>query len=283
MSPVPQVPQVPQVPHAARILLVGCGKMGGALLHGWLAGGTAPDDVVVVEPQPVPDSVRGAGAAIVADAHAVPAGFAPSVVVFAVKPQVMDEAVPPYRRHVASGATFLSIAAGRPIGYFEDVLGPGAGVVRAMPNTPAAIGCGITVACANANVPDSGRDSCDRLLRAVGDVAWIEDEGLMDAVTATSGSGPAYVFLLIESLAAAGVASGLPAPLAMQLARATVAGAGRLAGAADEAADVLRRNVTSPGGTTEAALKVLMADDGLEQLMIRAVDAATRRSRELAG
>jgi len=180
-------------------------------------------------------------------------------------------------------AVFLSIAAGRPIAYFEDRLGEDAAVVRTMPNTPAAIGRGITVACANRHVNGADRAICGDLLAAVGEVAWVDDEGLLDAVTATSGSGPAYVFLLIECLAAAGGAAGLPSDLAMRLARATVAGAGELAYQSEEAPSELRRNVTSPGGTTAAALSVLMADDGLGRLLTRAVAEATRRSRELAG
>ena len=177
---------------------------------------------------------------------------------------------------------FLSIAAGTKIALFEAALGAEAAVVRSMPNTPAAVARGITVACANGRVGADQIALCTRLLEAVGEVAWIDDEGLMDAVTGVSGSGPAYVFLMIESLAAAGVAAGLAPELAQKLARATVTGAGELAHRSSEAAEILRRNVTSPGGTTAAALAVLMAEDGLEALMTRAVAAATDRSRELA-
>lgn len=261
-----------------RVLLVGCGKMGGAMLAGWLERGLAPADVVVVEPgQPqLPPGIHAA-----ADAAAIPADFKPDIVVLAVKPQVMAEVLPPYRRF--AGATMLSIAAGRTIAFFQDILGADAAVVRAMPNTPAAVRRGITVACASPRVGTAARAACDDLLQAVGEVAWTDDEGLMDAVTAVSGSGPAYVFLLAECMARAGVAAGLPEDLAARLARVTVAGAGELLHQSPEPAETLRRNVTSPGGTTAAALAVLMADGGLQPLMTQAVAAATRRGRELAG
>ncbi|MBV8653125.1 MAG: pyrroline-5-carboxylate reductase, partial [Alphaproteobacteria bacterium] len=187
-----------------------------------------------------------------------------------------------YGRFAASGAVFLSIAAGKTLGYFARHVGDDAAVVRAMPNTPAAIGRGISVACPNARASAEQIALCDRLLAAVGEVGWVDDERLIDAVTGVSGSGPAYVFLLIECLAKAGVAAGLSEELAMRLARATVAGAGELARQSGEPASVLRQNVTSPNGTTLAALNVLMAADGLEPLMTKAVAAATQRSRELA-
>jgi pyrroline-5-carboxylate reductase len=264
------------------LLLVGCGKMGSAMLEGWLSSGVA-DRVVVVEPQGgAPSDPRVTPCAGPAQ---IPPGFRPDAVVLAVKPQFMDTVVPAYAAFVRDGEgapVFLSIAAGKTIGYFERLLGPGAAVVRAMPNTPAAIGRGITAACANARVDAGGRALCDALLAAVGEVAWIEEEGLIDAVTGVSGSGPAYVFLLAEALAEAGRAAGLPDELATRLARATVAGAGELLRRSDEPAAQLRRNVTSPNGTTQAALEVLMAPDGLPALMERAVATATRRSRELA-
>lgn len=268
----------------ASILLVGCGKMGGAMLQGWLSRGTPPSRVVVVEPATAAAQVAiDAGVAVVDSAEAVAADFAPDVVVLAVKPQVMAQALAALGRFRRPGTVFLSIAAGKTIAGFEAALGAGTPVVRAMPNTPAAVGRGMQVACANQFVDTVMRDRCDALLAAVGEVAWIDDEGLMDAVTAVSGSGPAYVFLLIECLADAGVAAGLPPDLALQLAHATVCGAGELAYRATEPAAVLRRNVTSPAGTTEAALKILMAEDGLAPLMTRAVAAAAKRSRELAG
>ena len=263
----------------ASLLLVGCGRMGAAMLEGWLASGVA-GRVVVVEPQGAgvadPRVTRCAGPA------QVPPEFRPDAVVFAVKPQVMDTVVPAYQPYAESGAVMLSIAAGRTIGYFEARLGPEAAVVRAMPNTPAAIGRGITVACANGRVRPDRRALCESLLAAVGEVGWVEDEVLIDAVTGVSGSGPAYVFLLCEALAEAGREAGLPGDLAMRLARATVSGAGELLHRSPESAEQLRRNVTSPNGTTQAALDVLMAPDGLQALMTRAVAAATRRSRELA-
>lgn len=266
-----------------RILLVGCGKMGGALLGGWLAGDIAADDVTIVEPFGGDAVAQRFGVAVVGNVGGVDAGFVPDIVVFAVKPQNMDDILPLYRAYARPETVFLSIAAGRTIASFEKYLGGDAAIVRTMPNTPAAIGRGITVACANARVTDAQRAQARGLLEAVGLVDWVEDEALLDAVTAVSGSGPAYVFLMIEAMTEAGVAAGLAPDLAERLARATVAGSGELARRSDEAAATLRTNVTSPGGTTAAALEVLMADDGLTMLMKRAVEAATQRSRELAG
>lgn len=262
-----------------RILLVGCGKMGGAMLEGWLERGAAPSDIVVIEPA-APVAVRD-GVRVVKTAGEVPGGFTPDVVAVAVKPQMMDAALPPLAVH--NKAVFLSIAAGKTLAYFAKVLGAETAVVRAMPNTPAAIGRGITVAVPNAKATQDQRQTCGRLLEAVGTVEWVDDEILMDAVTAVSGSGPAYVFLLAETLAEAGVAAGLPRPLAERLARATVSGAGELLNRSPETPAKLRENVTSPGGTTFAALQVLRADSALPGLMTRAVAAATARSRELAG
>jgi pyrroline-5-carboxylate reductase len=255
------------------LLLVGCGKMGGALLRGWREG-QAADQFAVVEP--------AGGEDCYADAAALPADLEPDVVVLAVKPQMMDAALPPYRRFARPGTVFLSIAAGKTLAYFARHLGAGTAVVRAMPNTPAAVGRGITVACPNNEVSEAQRALCDRLLAAVGEVAWVEEEALIDPVTAVSGGGPAYVFLLIEVLAKAGVAAGLPEDLAMRLARSTVSGAGELARLSPEPASRLRENVTSPKGTTYEALKILMGEKGIEPLVIEAIAAATRRSRELA-
>ncbi|MGE0744078.1 MAG: pyrroline-5-carboxylate reductase [Rhodospirillales bacterium] len=265
-------------------VLVGCGKMGGALLSGWIERGVPRQSIKVVEPAAAAARAIGDHYAIeaVSEASQLPDGLAPDVVIFAVKPQVMADVVPAYRRFVPK-ALFASIAAGKPIGFFEFHLGAEAAIVRTMPNTPAAVHRGITVACANGCVTAGQRAMCQSLLEAVGEVAWVEDEALLDPVTAVSGSGPAYVFLMIECLTEAGVKSGLPPELAARLARATVAGSGELARQSTEAPATLRKNVTSPGGTTEAALKVLMAGDGLQALLDRAVDAATRRSRELAG
>jgi len=270
------------------LLLVGGGKMGGALVEGWLDRGMAAADVSVVEPDPAQAAVlrqrhgiavRTTAAEAMADGH-------PAVVLFAVKPQVMDAVVPGYRVLAGPDTVFLSIAAGRTIASFQAMLGGRAAIVRAMPNTPAAVRRGITVACPNGLVSDDQVRRCHDLLAAVGEVAWIDDESLMDAVTAVSGSGPAYVFLLAECLGEAGRAAGLPEELAQRLARATVAGAGELLARSPETPAVLRRNVTSPGGTTAAALDVLLpAGDGggLRDLMARAVAAATRRGKQLAG
>ncbi|WP_042442860.1 pyrroline-5-carboxylate reductase [Azospirillum sp. B510] len=271
------------VESGASLLLVGCGKMGGAMLDGWLAAGTA-SRVVVVDRAGLPRSVAAdARVTLASGAESLPDGFVPDVIVLAVKPQVMEEALPAYRALVHPGTVFLSIAAGKTIGYFERMLGEGAVIVRSMPNTPAAIGRGMTVAVANSRVSAGQRDLSDRLLRAVGDVAWVGDEGLLDPVTALSGSGPAYVFFLVEAMAKAGEAAGLPTDLAMRLARATVSGAGALLDASPQPAADLRKAVTSPNGTTQAALEVLMAPDGLQPVMTTAIAAATRRSRELAG
>jgi len=262
------------------LLLVGCGKMGGAMLAGWLASDIAAAGVFVVEPV-------GAGAqknvAVVSDVTGLPDGLDPEVVVFAVKPQQMAEVLPHYRRFAKPGTLFLSIAAGTPIRVFERHLGKAAAIVRAMPNTPAAIGQGITVACPNSHATEAQAGLARALLAAMGEVVAVDDEALLDPVTAVSGSGPAYVFLLIEAMTEAGVAAGLPRPLAERLALVTVAGAGQLALRGPESPATLRENVTSPGGTTFAALQVLMAEEGLQKLMTSAIAAATERARELAG
>ncbi len=261
-----------------QILLVGCGKMGNALLNGWLSRGTPAEQIAVVEPMrpALPDGVT-----VCENAASLGPGFTPSVVVFAVKPQSMDEVLPAYVKYTSSQTVFLSIAAGKPIGYFETTLTGGA-IVRAMPNTPAAVGRGITVLCANERVSPEQRGVCTQLMESVGEVAWIDDESLMDAVTGLSGSGPAYVFYLVEAMAAAGVTAGLSPELAMQLARATVAGSGELLAQSSDSAGSLRENVTSPGGTTAAALEILMGAEGLTELLTKAVVRATERSRELA-
>ncbi len=265
------------------ILLVGCGKMGHALLRGWLARGIAADRIVAIEPgDAAREAAALAGVRAVGDLDELEADVGPRMIVFAVEPQAMDAVVPPYARFARPGTCFLSIAAGKPLRYFAAGLGEDAAVIRAMPNTPAAIGRGISVLCASGATTDDDRMLAEKLLAAAGSIAWIDDEGLMDAVTAVSGSGPAYVFYLIECLAEAGVTAGLPVDLAARLARETVEGAAALSH--EEAADpaTLRKNVASPGGTTEAALNVLMAKDGLQRVMTDAVAAATRRSIELA-
>ena len=267
-----------------RLLLVGCGKMGGAMLRGWLARGLAPGRSVVIEPNPaeLEDLIRR-GVRVEPGAEAIPPDFQPDVVVLAVKPQMMEGAIGGYARFARPETLFLSIAAGKTIAYFRRHLGEGAAIVRAMPNTPAAIGRGISVAVPSSPVTAVQRELADTLLAACGEVAWVEEEGLIDPVTALSGGGPAYVFLLIETLAEAGRKSGLPADLALRLARVTVSGAGELARLSPDSAEQLRRNVTSPKGTTLEALNILMAEDGLQPLFDRAIAAATRRSRELAG
>ncbi|MBV9687346.1 MAG: pyrroline-5-carboxylate reductase [Alphaproteobacteria bacterium] len=255
--------------------------MGTAMLRGWIAARVA-SHCAVVDPAGVPQ-VLGSASEILwcSSPDELPAEPRPDAVVFAVKPQIAADVVPQYRRWAGSETLFLSIIAGKALAGLTRHLGDAA-IVRTMPNTPAAIGRGITVACANPLVTSEQREFCSRLLAAIGESAWVEDEGLMDAVTAVSGSGPAYVFLLIEALARAGQSEGLPADLALRLARSTVAGSGELARISEEGPAQLRENVTSPGGTTRAALDVLMAQDGLETLIGRAVTAATVRSRELA-
>jgi pyrroline-5-carboxylate reductase len=259
------------------IALAGAGKMGGAMLAGWLAGGLDPKRVVVIEPTPSAEI----SALVARGIRLNPNDAGPfGTLVIAVKPQSFREAGAMLKSRVAPSTLVVSIMAGTTMKSLHDVCG--GAVVRAMPNTPAAIGRGITVAVATANVSAAQRATADALLRATGVVEWVDDEALMDAVTAVSGSGPAYVFLLAEELARAGVAAGLPEALATRLARETVAGSGELLHRSDLPSPALRQNVTSPGGTTAAALEVLMAKDGMQQLMRRAIAAATARSKELA-
>ena len=263
------------------ILLAGAGKMGGAMLNAWVALGLSPANVVVLEPQPSPDIAALTERGVRLNPPRESVGNI-AAAVLAVKPQIAPEVLAALAPFVAGATVVLSIMAGRTLRFLADNL-PGAALVRAMPNTPAAIGRAITVAIANPRVSPDQRALVDALLSAVGAVEWITDEALMDAVTALSGSGPAYVFLLAESMARAGTAAGLPPTLAATLARATVAGAGELLHRSLLDPATLRQNVTSPGGTTAAALEVLMAQDGLERLMTAAVAAATKRSRDLAG
>jgi pyrroline-5-carboxylate reductase len=260
------------------ILLVGLGKMGGAMVGGWRERGLAP--TVAVDPALPPSP--GPEVTVVADAAHIPAGFAPAAVVLAVKPQQAATALPPLARFAGS-AVMLSIMAGKTIAGLRAPLGERAAIVRSMPNTPAAVRQGMTVACAGAGVTAAQRALCDTLLTAIGTVAWVEDEALLDPVTAVSGGGPAYVFLLAELLEHAAIEQGVPADLARVMARQTVAGSGALLAAAAEHPAVLRRNVTSPAGTTERALAVLMADEAWPRAISRAIAAATARSRELAG
>jgi pyrroline-5-carboxylate reductase len=262
------------------LVLVGAGKMGGAMLDGWLVRGLNLKKLVVIEPQPG----KGLKALTRRGLKLNPKGKAgeTSAIVIAVKPQTAPDAVPQLSPYVGRTTLLLSIMAGRTIGFLEKSLPAGSAIVRAMPNTPAAIGRGISVAVANAKVSVRQRKLATDLLAAIGKVEWVSDEMLMDAVTALSGSGPAYVFLLAEAMTKAGIAAGLPADLAARLARETVAGSGELLHRSELDAATLRQNVTSPGGTTAAALEVLMGPGGFDELLIRAIAAAKKRGRELA-
>lgn len=264
------------------LVLVGGGKMGCALLGGWLADGLDGAAVMVIDPSPPNDLARTIADAPVSVHSAPPAGLTPSVLLLAIKPQMMAAVLPTLAPLVAPDTLSISIAAGTPIATLEAGLGGGA-IVRVMPNTPALVGRGVNVCVGNLKVGETQRAVVDRLMAAVGSVSWIDDEALMDAVTGVSGSGPAYIFLLAECLAQAGIDAGLPADLAEKIARETVTGAGELLHRSPEKAETLRKNVMSPGGTTVAALEVLMAEDGLQPLLTKAVAAATRRSKELAG
>lgn len=258
------------------LVLLGCGKMGSAMLAGWLRGGLPATSVWVLDPAPS-DWLKGTGVYVNA---ALPP--APAVAIIAVKPQMMGAALPAVAALGGGGTLVVSIAAGTTIATFESLFGAATPIVRAMPNTPAAIGRGITAICGNARTGEADMALAEALLAAVGQVVRLDGEHQMDAVTAVSGSGPAYVFHLIETLAAAGEAEGLAPGLALHLARATVAGAGALAEASDETPAQLRVNVTSPGGTTAAALSVLMdPETGFPGLLRRAVHAAAERGREL--
>lgn len=258
------------------LVLLGCGKMGSAMLQGWLDRGLPPASVHVIDPAPS-DWVQGTGVRINEDLPAHPA-----IVLIAVKPQMMGAALPAIAAMGGGRTLFVSVAAGTPITAFEAAFGTDSPIIRAMPNTPAAVGRGITAIVGNETATPEHLDLAETLLRAIGQVVRLEHENQMDAVTGVSGSGPAYVFHMIECLAAAGEAQGLPADLAMQLAKATVAGAGALAETAEETPEQLRINVTSPNGTTQAGLEVLMDPaKGLPPLMEHTVAAATDRSRAL--
>ncbi len=263
------------------LVLIGAGKMGSALLEGWLRLGLEPKNVAVIEPAVPPQIAELTQRGLQLNPHlqALPNATA---IVLAVKPQVAPQVLPVLAPLIGPSTVVVSIMAGRTLTFLTETLTKPCAIVRAMPNTPAAIGRGITVAVPR-HASDAQRALADRLLAATGTVEWTEDEALMDAVTAVSGSGPAYVFLLAEALSEAGIAAGLPRDLAAKLARETVSGAGELLHRASLDPAALRENVTSPGGTTAAALTVLMGRDGLASLMEKAVAAATARSRELAG
>jgi pyrroline-5-carboxylate reductase len=264
-----------------RLILAGAGKMGGAMLTGWLARGLSPKNITVIDPEPSKAVAALTKRGVVIN-PARERGAA-AVIIVAVKPQMAPEAMPALAQRAGKSTLVLSIMAGRKLGFLEKSFAPGTAAVRAMPNLPASIGRGITVAVANAHVAKAQRALANDLLAATGDIEWIEDERLIDAVTAVSGSGPAYVFLLAEAMTEAAVAAGLPAELAAKLARETIAGSGELLRRSTLNAATLRENVTSPGGTTAAALEVLMGPGGFETLMTTAVAMAARRSRELAG
>lgn len=260
------------------LVLLGCGKMGSAMLAGWLEGGLPTSSVWVLDPQPS-EWLQATGVHINAGLPEKPA-----LVLIAVKPQMMGAALPALKALGNGETLFVSVAAGTSIASFEEILGAQTPIVRAMPNTPAAIGQGITALIGNAQTSAYNLEMAEGLLKAIGQTVRLDSEAQIDAVTGVSGSGPAYVFHLIETLAAAGEAQGLPSELAMQLAKATVAGAGALANVAEESPSQLRVNVTSPNGTTQAALEVLMQEEGgFPDLLKRAVSAATNRSKELSG
>jgi pyrroline-5-carboxylate reductase len=262
------------------IVLAGAGKMGGALLDGWLRAGLDPAKVAVIEPAPAPQIAALTARGLRLNPH--PSALTEvAAIVVAVKPQTADQAMPAIAPLAGASTVVVSIMAGRTLQFLSRSLKNAGALVRAMPNTPASIGRGITVA-VPLRVTQAQRDLAHRLLAATGTVEWVEDEKLMDAVTAVSGSGPAYIFLLAEALAEAGAAAGLPRELAGRLARETVAGSGELLHRSALDAATLRENVTSPGGTTAAALDVLMGDDGLAQLMKKAIAAAAERSRKLS-
>lgn len=271
---------------AGPLVLVGAGNMGGAMLSGWLGQGLNAADIYVLDPKPSGDLEQLAaekGLHLNLAQKDIPD---PALVLLAVKPQMMDVALDGLDDLVRPGAVYLSIAAGKTIPYFEEKLdrpGQPAAIVRSIPNTPASVGRGITVACANAEVSPDQKAMCTKLLEAIGEVGWVDEEILIDAVTAVSGSGPAYVFYLAECMAKAGEALGLPADLAARLGRVTVEGAGELMRRSSDEPAELRRKVTSPAGTTAAALEVLMGDGGLQALMEKAIQAAEKRSRELSG
>lgn len=267
---------------AGSVLLVGAGQMGGAMLEGWLAGGLPGSAVTIRDPGPPPRI------AALIETHAIAlnpdtSAYKPDIAIIAVKPQMIDAVLPGVVPHVGPNTVIVSVVAGPALSRLEAFFGERQPVVRVMPNTPASVGRGMSVVCANAHVTPDQIRVARQLMSAIGEVAEISDEALMDAVTGVSGSGPAYVFLMAEVLAAAGEKAGLPPELAAQLARQTVAGAGELLYRSELDPATLRKNVTSPNGTTAAALAVLMDDPGMAALFERAVEAAAKRSRELAG
>ncbi|GAA3086082.1 pyrroline-5-carboxylate reductase [Rhizobium viscosum] len=264
------------------VVLIGAGNMGGAMLSGWLKSGVPGSAVIVVDPGPSPAMLATIADAGASHVTAAPANLKAGVLFLAVKPQVMEAVLPAVKSLVGPQTVVVSVAAGKTLAFLEKHLGEAA-MVRAMPNTPAMVGRGVTGAFANARVSAEQRDGVNALLRVSGPVEWVPAESDIDSVTALSGSGPAYVFYLVECMAEAGRKLGLQADLAMRLARETVAGAGELLHQSPDDAARLRQNVTSPGGTTAAALSVLMAEDGMQPLFDEALEAARKRAEELAG
>ena len=263
-------------------LLFGAGKMGGAMLEGWLAQGLPPATLTVIDPMPS-DALKALAARHGFALNPAKPGGPFAVIVLAIKPQMLEAAAPQLQGLYDAHTLLVSVLAGKTMGDLAGRM-PGLGaIVRAMPNLPASVGRGVTGAAANAATSKDQRRLADTLLKGIGRVEWVEGENLIDAVTAVSGSGPAYVFLMVECLAEAGVAEGLPRAVAERLARATIEGAGELLFRSDLPPETLRQNVTSPGGTTAAALSVLMAEQGLKPLMAKAVAAARRRAEELSG
>jgi len=263
------------------VVLVGAGNMGGALLKGWIAGGMPAENIAIVDPSPSKEMSEYLSTNSIR--HSVDADgiVPPDVLMLAVKPQMMDKVLPTLENMAGPETVVVSVAAGTTIDTISEALG-GVPVIRSMPNTPSLVGRGITVGCPSEGVTAIHRDQVDQLLRATGKVEWVEVESLIDAVTAVSGSGPAYVFHLAECMAQAGVAAGLSENLALTLARETVAGAGELLYRSEDHPSILRQNVTSPGGTTAAALEVLMAPDAMPETVRKAVLAAKKRSEELS-
>jgi pyrroline-5-carboxylate reductase len=272
---------------ARPLVLVGAGKMGGAMLAGWLESGVDPAAILVVDPNPSDELKAMAAKSGFSHAPGLSDGQIAGVMILALKPQIMAGALGALAGAVDANTLVISVAAGTPAAVFEGAFAGAASgtprVVRVMPNTPSQVGRGMSVGFANAHADADDRETVDTLMQAIGKTAWVNAEADINAVTAVSGSGPAYVFYLVEALAAAGVKAGLSEDLAMTLARQTVCGAGELLFRSDLPAEQLRRNVTSPNGTTAAALEVLMAPDGIQPVMDAAVAAAKRRSEELAG
>lgn len=264
------------------LLLVGCGNMGSAMAKGWLNAGLDVNAFWAIDPVLANKPIEGLpNEQVVENVEALPQDFSPKAIVMAIKPQKMVAALPALKKIVQRETLIISIAAGTTIGTYEEYFGA-VGIIRSMPNTPAAIGKGITGMVANSKASADDKAVAEKLLSAIGETIWVDREDLIDSVTAVSGSGPAYVFYLVEALAEAGVKNGLSEDVAMKLARQTIVGAGALLEESEDSASELRKKVTSPQGTTAAALDVLMADDGLAPVLSRAVTAAKRRSEELS-